>query len=101
MPKPRLYKEDAELEVQIIETLKAGLQQWRPDLSYPESHSDMQACVRGLMQMFDITRRPLPKRLRIECGQCEGRGKFVILLAPHSYKEGACDKCEGKGYRHG
>lgn len=60
MPKPFLQEPYAQLERDIIETMIAGLHQWRSDLSYPESHSDMQAAVRGLLQMFDVKRRPLP-----------------------------------------
>lgn len=32
---------------------------WRPDLPYPESHSDMQGAVRGLLRMFKVERRPI------------------------------------------
>lgn len=59
MPKPTLKPEFAALEEQIIETFLAGHKQWRPDLQYPESHSDMAGGARALMQMFEITRRPL------------------------------------------
>lgn len=47
------------LESQIIETILAGHHEARPDLSYPESHSDMQSGVRALIVMFDIKRRPI------------------------------------------
>ena len=47
------------LESDIIETLIAGHQEWRPDLAYPESHSDMQGAVRGLLRMFEVKRRPV------------------------------------------
>lgn len=46
MPKPQLAPDLDILERQLIETLLAGLKEWRSDLKYPESHSDMQACVR-------------------------------------------------------
>lgn len=59
MPKPPLKREFAELERPLIETMIAGLHVWRSDLSYPESHSDMQACVRGVLRMFRVERRPL------------------------------------------
>lgn len=66
MPKRRLKPEVSLLEDQIIETLIAGHKEWRPDLSYPESHSDMQGAVRGLLRMFEVKRRPLPKELEYD-----------------------------------
>lgn len=59
MPKPDLRLEYRELEQDIISTLEAGLKEWRSDLSYPQSYSDMQGCVRALLRMFDVKRRPL------------------------------------------
>jgi hypothetical protein len=41
----------------------AGLHEWRPDLYGPESMSDYQACARGILQMFDVKRSPLPNKL--------------------------------------
>lgn len=55
-----------QLEHDIIETLVAGHKEWRPDLSYPESYSDMQGAVRGLLRMFEVKRRPLPEPLEYE-----------------------------------
>lgn len=66
MAKQRLSPDLDALERQIIETLIAGHKEWRPDLSYPESHSDMQGAVRGLLRMFGVTRRPLPLELTYE-----------------------------------
>lgn len=66
MAKRSLKPELAILEADIIETLIAGHKQWRPDLDYPESHSDMQGAVRGLLQMFDVKRRALPYELEYE-----------------------------------
>lgn len=54
------------LERQIIETLLAGHHEWSSDLAYPESYSDMQGAVRGLLRMFEVTRRPLPFELSYE-----------------------------------
>lgn len=65
MPKPTLAKDLQILESQIIETLIAGHKQWRPDLDYPQSHSDMQGAVRGLLIMFEVKRRPLPIQLEL------------------------------------
>lgn len=66
MAKRSLSPQIAQLEADIIETLLAGHKQWRPDLDYPQSHSDMQGAVRGLLQMFDIKRRALPNELEYE-----------------------------------
>lgn len=66
MPKQTLKHPMNQLETDIINTLIAGHKEWRPDLSYPESHSDMQGAVRGLLKMFDVKRRPLPRKLEYE-----------------------------------
>ena len=67
MPKPTLVPEQALLEHEIITTMTAGLQSWRPDLSYPESYSDMQACARAVIAMFEVKRSPLPRKLFAPC----------------------------------
>lgn len=59
MAKRSLAPPQNQLEADIIDTLIAGHKEWRPDLSYPQSHSDMQAAVRGLLRMFDVKRRPI------------------------------------------
>ncbi len=59
MPKPSLRPEYAQLEGALIETFLAGHHEWRPDLPYPESHSDMQGGARALLRMFKIERRPI------------------------------------------
>ena len=59
MAKSSMKPEFDLLESQIIETILAGHHEARPDLSYPESHSDMQSGVRALIVMFDIKRRPI------------------------------------------
>ncbi len=59
MPKPTLKEPYATLSDQIIDTLLAGHHSWRPDLPYPQSHSDMDGAVRGLLEMFEVKRRPL------------------------------------------
>ncbi len=66
MAKANLAPEMAALEWQIIDTLLAGHKEYRPDLAYPESHSDMQAAVRGLLRMFEVTRLPLARDLPYE-----------------------------------
>ncbi len=47
MSKPSLAEPYNTFEKAAIEALLRGHRQWRPDLPYPESHSDMQAAVRG------------------------------------------------------
>lgn len=59
MPKPTLREPYATLASDMIETFLAGHKRWRPDLDYPESHSDMRAGVDALLQMFEIKRRPI------------------------------------------
>lgn len=66
MPKRSLKQPFRALEGDIIETLIAGHKEWRPDLSYPESWSDMQAAVRGLLRMYEVKRLPLPRELEYD-----------------------------------
>lgn len=60
MAKPALRAPFAELEAEIIRTFLAGHHQWRPDLRYPESHSDMAAGVRALLKRYDIQPHAVP-----------------------------------------
>ena len=66
MPKPPLTEPQRTLENMLIESMIAGLHQWRPDLYGPESYSDYQACARGILQMFDVKRAALPIKLKVE-----------------------------------
>lgn len=66
MAKRSLRADLAKLESDIIETLIAGHKEYRSDLRYPESHSDMQAAVRGLLRMFKVERRPIAIDLEYE-----------------------------------
>lgn len=59
MPKPTLDDKHQQLANEIVDTFLAGHHAWRPDLSYPESHSDMMGGAHALIQMFEIKRRPL------------------------------------------
>ncbi len=59
MPKPRLKPKYQQLETEILDTMEKGLKEWRPDLHYPESRSDMQGCIRPVLRMFEIKRRPI------------------------------------------
>ena len=66
MPKPFLKEPLAQQERDMFKTMVAGLHEWRPDLDYPESYSDFQACIRGLPKMYEVNRRPLPTKLKYE-----------------------------------
>ena len=66
MPKPTLDEPFQTLAGEIIDTLIAGHKRWRPDLSYPQSHSDMDGAVRGLLEMFDVRRLPLARKLPLK-----------------------------------
>jgi len=66
MPKSPLRELLAQQERDMITMMIAGLHEWRSDLNYPKSHSDMQACVRGLLRMYEIKRRPLPMKLEYD-----------------------------------
>jgi len=96
MPKPRLIPEQDILEREIISTLNAGLKEWRPDLSYPESYSDMQACVRNMLRMFDVSRRSTPRYLDSPCSGCEGLGKLITECSTGYKKSVTCPICDGK-----
>lgn len=103
MPKPPLKEEDAILEDQIIQTMIAGLHQWRSDLDMPESYSDMQACVRGLMKMFEIKRKPLVTPLRLKCDACDGLGYRITKTNFEGtvQNQESCDKCKRRGWTEG
>lgn len=60
MPKPTLREPYAVLERDLIDTMIAGLKEWRPDLDYPESHSDMAGCVRAVLRKYEVRLRPVP-----------------------------------------
>jgi hypothetical protein len=96
VPKPSLTPDLAHLETEVIETLVAGLKQWRSDLRYPASWSDWQACVRGLLVMFDVKRKPLPKPLSSPCPDCEGLGHFVDVDDSTKYLT-SCKRCSRTG----
>ncbi len=100
MPKPQLFKEDAILESEVISTLLGGLKEWRSDLSYPLSHSDMQACVRGLLKMYEVKRRPVANYLRIGCYECKELGEFIRLEDMIRYTI-VCKRCDGRGWFEG
>jgi hypothetical protein len=59
MSKPSLKSEYRQLASDMIATFLVGHHEYRPDLAYPESHSDMDAGMRALLRMFKVERRPL------------------------------------------
>lgn len=72
MSKPRLNEPQRTLEEQLIESMIAGLKEWRPDLYGPQSYSDYQGCARGVLRMFEIKRAPLPIKLDYEDDEKKG-----------------------------
>lgn len=94
MPKPPLAEPMATLEGQIVDTLLEGLRGWRPDLSYPESHSDMEACVRNLMRMFKVERSLKPIPLRYPCDDCDATGCAELKNGGSEIK--TCATCKGR-----
>ncbi len=59
MPKPILQEPYNTLAYELVETMLAGHHEWRYDLTYPESHSDLMGCALGVLKMFEVKRRPL------------------------------------------
>lgn len=95
MPKPPLRSDFAQLSGDIIDTLIAGLHEWRPDLGYPESHSDMQGCVRALLRMYEVKRRPIAlDRLPLDCDLCHGTGRALACVdgIPNNLRNVDCPK---------
>ena len=70
MPSRPLFDEDARLEQQLSETIRAGIGE-------NVGISDLQYGVRALIQMFDIKRRPIAVKLRYRCNCCSGKKKFT------------------------
>ena len=89
MAKSRLKAELAHLESDIIETLLAGHHEYRADLAYPESHSDMQGAVRALLRMFKVERRPVAVDL-------EYHDDAPDMLARHFRSEWQAEVAAGK-----
>ena len=59
MPKPSLREPFATLESDLIITMIGGLKEWRSDLDYPESHSDMDGCIRAVLRKYEVKLRPV------------------------------------------
>lgn len=60
MAKASLREPFATLESDLIETMRAGLQEYRRDLDFPESNSDMAGCIRAVLRKYDVKLRPVP-----------------------------------------
>jgi hypothetical protein len=89
MPKPRLKLEFEQLECALIETFLAGHHEWRADLDYPESWSDMQGGARALIRMFEIKRRPVAlDRGEIVHPKERCSGPCCEVMAPEKEKKG-------------
>jgi len=81
---------------QMIETMLAG-----NGGKYPESHSDMNYCVRGLLKMYDVKRRPLAIDLPYADEAVEHRvqADFADCLAcqiAYPITATRCTKCGGE-----
>lgn len=102
MSKPKLQAPLDALESDVIETLLTGLKEWRADLRYPESHSDMQGCVRALLRMYEVKRRPIAlSALPLDCVLCGGKKQVLALVNndPMVRKTIACPTCTTIGDR--
>lgn len=94
MPKSDLTPEDRILEKELIETFLAGHKQYRPDLAYPESHSDMQGGMRAVMEHFEITRRPIARQLKAHCDICGGSKRVLKNPESKDYHFIQCPECK-------
>lgn len=87
MPKPPLRRPYDQLCDEIVGTMLAGHHRYRPDLPYPESHSDMQGAVEGLLMMYEVKRRPLAVQIGdlrvVQCPDC----------GVDRHSPGRCERC--------
>jgi hypothetical protein len=60
MAKSFLREPYATLESDLLATMRAGLHEWRPDLDYPQSASDMQGGIRAVLRKYDVKLREIP-----------------------------------------
>lgn len=99
MPKPLLAEPFNTLESQLAATMMAGLKEYRPDLDYPETASDMQACIRAVLRHFNVERLPLARELPVPCDDCEGLGHLVTCVTSGCRKLETCPTCKGSKVR--
>jgi hypothetical protein len=62
-PPPQPRPSDLRTAPHLLAAMRLGLNEWRPDLNYPESHSDMLGCVFAVLAGFDVQPRAVPFRL--------------------------------------
>jgi hypothetical protein len=60
MAKPFLREPFATVASDLMETMIAGLHEWRPDLSYPQSHSDLRGCIDAVLRKYEVKLRAVP-----------------------------------------
>lgn len=48
-----------QLSEDLYQTFMAGHNEYRPDLQFPQSKSDVQKGIRAIMRMFKTERRPM------------------------------------------
>ncbi len=106
MPKPTFVPEESLLMRDIQDTLLAGLKQWRPDLAYPQSASDMQGMLIALLQKYEVKLRPIAVPLKVLCHRCLGAKYVLVVTYPTDPVNGVnteclrdCQECGGKGYK--
>lgn len=75
MSKPALKPEYRLLESELIQTAQSGLHGYRPDLDYPESYSDMQACIRAIMKRFEVIFRGYDEAIEDSAREDAGSAK--------------------------
>jgi hypothetical protein len=94
MPKSDLTPEDNILEQQLIDTFLVGHREWRPDLQYPQSYSDMQGGMRAVMEHFAIKRRPIAKSLKKHCHICRGSRRVLQNPEQNTTHFITCPNCK-------
>ena len=62
-PQPRPQPSDCRVAPHLLAAMRLGLDECRPDLSYPRSHSDMLGCVLAVLARFEVQPRAAPFRL--------------------------------------
>lgn len=95
MPQAPLIDEQKVMASSMMSSFMAAFKQFRPDLDYPESASDMQAGFRGVLRMFNVSRASLPNQLWTPCPDCDGTGKHTVDNDPHH--KNSCKRCMNSG----
>ena len=91
MPKPSLREPFDSIESDLMETMIGGLHEWRSDLDYPQSHSDLSGCIRAVLRKYEVKLRAVVlDRAEIEepepvcpvCGKPINGGVLTSLKKP-------------------